>query len=98
MTKQDNSDRKQIRFGHELLELLNKARGKEALGSFVKRACKDLAIKELQESVNSHKVKVCKDCGETKPLSEFNKDSKRPHWSGSKCKSCKAAYDKARYK
>jgi len=36
--KQDNSTRKQIRFG-AMLERINFARGKEPLSSWVKRAC-----------------------------------------------------------
>lgn len=38
--KRDNSDRKQIRFG-ELLERINKARGKMPLGKWVKQACEE---------------------------------------------------------
>ena len=38
--KRDNSDRKQIRFG-ELLDRINKARGKTPLAKWVKQACEE---------------------------------------------------------
>ena len=38
--KQDNSDRKQIRFG-ELLERINKSRGETPFSEWVKSACED---------------------------------------------------------
>ncbi|RYU64298.1 DUF3950 domain-containing protein [Aliivibrio finisterrensis] len=38
--KRDNSDRKQIRFG-ELLEQINKARGKTPFATWVKQACEE---------------------------------------------------------
>jgi len=38
--KRDNSDRKQIRFG-ELLEQINKARGKTPFATWVKKACEE---------------------------------------------------------
>ena len=38
--KQDNNDRKQIRFG-ELLDRINKARGDMPLAKWVKQACEE---------------------------------------------------------
>jgi len=55
MTQQDNSDRKQIRFGHDLLDLINKAKGNASLSSYVKKACKAQAIKDLDDQLSSHR-------------------------------------------
>ena len=93
---QDNSDRKQIRFGHELLDLINKARGDTSLGAYVKQACKSQAIQDLTNQVDTHKEKVCKSCGTTKPLSDFAVDKSKPSGRVTKCKTCKAQYDKER--
>ncbi|MDW1925879.1 hypothetical protein R7Q39_10665 [Vibrio sp. 947] len=38
--KRDNTDRKQIRFG-DLLERINKARGKTPFAAWVKQACEE---------------------------------------------------------
>lgn len=55
---QDNTDRKQIRFGHELLGLINKARGNTSLSSYVKKACKSQAIQDLDEQLLSHREEL----------------------------------------
>ena len=39
--------------------------------------------------------KTCRKCGETKPLSEFCKNSKRKSGFGSPCKACRNAIQKA---
>lgn len=93
---QDNSDRKQIRFGHELLDLINKARGETSLSAYVKQACKSQAIQDLTDQVDTHKEKLCKSCGTTKPLSDFAADKTKSLGRTSKCKTCKAQYDKER--
>jgi hypothetical protein len=41
--------------------------------------------------------KTCRKCGETKPTTEFNKESAAPDGLRCDCKSCKKASDKARY-
>lgn len=94
---QDNSDRKQIRFGHELLDLINKARGNTSLGAYVKQACKSQAIQDLTNQVDKHKEKFCKSCDTIKPLTDFAADKSKSLGRVTKCKSCKAQYDKGRY-
>lgn len=41
-------------------------------------------------------MKTCPNCGETKPLTEFHVDKRKPDGSVTRCKTCVAARDKAR--
>ncbi len=42
--------------------------------------------------------KACSKCGETKPLVEFNKDTKMADGCRSNCKACVKLYDRKRYR
>lgn len=41
-------------------------------------------------------MKTCPNCGETKPLTEFHVDKRKPDGRVTRCKTCVAARDKAR--
>jgi hypothetical protein len=42
-------------------------------------------------------MKRCIECGELKPLSEFNKDSRSSDGKQKRCRACFSAYNKSRY-
>jgi hypothetical protein len=42
-------------------------------------------------------MKRCVECGELKPLAEFNKDSRRSDGRQDRCRACFSAYNKSRY-
>ena len=42
-------------------------------------------------------TKICSECGQEKPLSEFNKKRKSPDGHQERCRECFSRYNKARY-
>ena len=98
-TKTKISTMKPIRFKNDLLKTIDAVMNEdESFAAFVRGACKELATSRLHNMARACNSKVCKECGKTKPLTDFPKDSNRPKWSGPKCIPCTSEYSAQNYR